>query len=144
MAGGIIVTDQRDDQRGLPSVYGEDDLFLVLQDKEFSADGQLVYGNNMMDLMHGFTGTTMVVNGQVGAVAEVPKGIVRLRLLNGSNARIYRLSFSDSRPMRLIATDGGFLAEPLELNSLRLAPGERAEILVDFADGSPVALIQSA
>jgi len=141
LAGGIIVTDQRDDQRGLPSAYGKDDLFLVLQDKEFSSDGQLVYGNNMMDLMHGFTGTTMVVNGQVGAVAEVPKGIVRLRLLNGSNARIYRLSFSDSRSMHMIATDGGFVAEPLELDSLRLAPGERAEVLVDFTDESPVALI---
>jgi blue copper oxidase len=141
LAGGIIVTDQRDDQRGLPSTYGEDDLFLVLQDKEFSSEGELVYGNDMMSLMHGFTGTTMVVNGQVGAVAEVPKGIVRLRLLNGSNARIFRLSFSDGRPMHLIATDGGFIAEPAEVDSLRLAPGERAEVLVDFANGSTTALI---
>jgi blue copper oxidase len=95
----------------------------------------------MMSVMHGFTADTMVVNGQTGAVARVPKGIVRLRFLNGSNARIYRLSFSDKREMHLIASDGGYLNQVKDLNELRLAPGERAEILVDFSDQNPVALV---
>jgi FtsP/CotA-like multicopper oxidase with cupredoxin domain len=141
LAGGLIVSDSLDDQRGLPSTYAEDDLYLVLQDKAFTNDGKLAYSNDMMSLMHGFTADTMVVNGQTGAVAKVPKGIVRLRLLNGSNARIYRLSFSDNREMHLIASDGGYLDQVRNLNELRLAPGERAEILVDFSDQNQVALV---
>jgi len=140
LAGGIIVTDDRDDQRGLPSTYGEDDFFIVVQDKQFSANGQLLYDGSMMSQRHGFTADTVVVNGQIGAVAEMPNGIVRLRLLNGSNARIYRLSFSDGRPMHLIATDGGYLPKPIALDQLRLSPGERAEVLVDFSNGRAVAL----
>ncbi len=133
LAGGIVVSDGRDNERGLPSTYGEDDLFLILQDKQFSTDGQMIYSNDMMSRMHGFTGDTMMVNGQVGSVATVPKSIVRLRLVNGSNARIYRLSFSDGRSMHLVATDGGYLPEPVSIDELRLSPGERAEVLVDFS-----------
>lgn len=141
LAGGLIVSDGRDDDRGLPSTYGVDDLYLVLQDKQFSADGQMVYGTDMMSRMHGFAGDTIVVNGQVGSVAEVPKGIVRLRLLNGCNARIFRLAMSDGKPLNLIATDGGYLSQPMATDRLRLAPGERAEVLVDFGDGRHVALV---
>jgi FtsP/CotA-like multicopper oxidase with cupredoxin domain len=83
----------------------------------------------------------MLINGQVGAVATVPRSIVRLRLLNGSNARIYSLKMDDSRSMHLIATDGGFLPMPTALRELQLAPGERAEILVDFSDGRDVKLV---
>ena len=140
LAGGMIISDGRDDQRGLPSTYDVDDLYLVLRDRNFSSNGQMIYDLGMMGRMHGFSGTTMVVNGQIGTVAVVPRGIVRLRLLNGSNARIYRLKFSDSRAMHLIATDNGYLPEPRQLNDLRLSPGERAEVLVDFADGNPVVL----
>jgi FtsP/CotA-like multicopper oxidase with cupredoxin domain len=136
LAGVIHVTDGRDDARGLPSTYGIDDLTLVLQDRRFDASGRMVYDPSMMDVMHGFAGNRMLVNGQVGATAVVPNGIVRLRLLNGSIARIYTLFFDDTRPMHLVATDGGFLPAPVEIDTLRLAPGERAEILVDFSGGT--------
>lgn len=135
LAGVIHITDGRDDDRGLPSTYGIDDLTLVLQDRQFDGEGRMVYELSMMDRMNGFHGNRMLINGQSGAVAAVPKGIVRLRLLNGSNARIYSLFFNDSRPMHLVATDGGFLPEPIALDVLQLAPGERAEILVDFSGG---------
>lgn len=141
LAGGLIVSDGQDDERGLPSTYGEDDLYLVIQDRAFTDDGKLHYSNDMMSVMHGFTADTMVVNGQMGSVARIPRGIVRLRLLNGCNARIFRLSFSDSRDFQLIATDGGYLDKAIGINELRLSPGERAEILVDFSDQHPVALI---
>jgi blue copper oxidase len=101
----------------------------------------MVYDPSMMDIMHGFAGNRMVVNGQVGATAVVPQGIVRLRLLNGSNARIYSLFFDDTRPMHLVATDGGFLPAPVALDVLRLSPGERAEILVDFSGGGAPVLL---
>lgn len=136
LAGVIHLTDGRDDQRGLPSAYGVDDLTLVLQDRRFDGSGRMVYDVDMMDVMHGFTGDTMMVNGQINPVAAVPTGIVRLRLVNGSNARIYRLHFDDGRPMHLAATDGGFLDRPVVLDRLGLAPGERAELLVDFSEGT--------
>lgn len=136
LAGVIHVTDGQDDARGLPSTYGIDDLTLVLQDRRFDAAGRMVYDPSMMDVMHGFAGNRMLVNGQAGATAVVPEGIVRLRLLNGSNARIYTLFLSDAQPMYLVATDGGFLPTPVALDVLRLAPGERAEVLVDFSSGS--------
>lgn len=141
LAGGMIVTDGLDNQRGLPSTYAEDDLYLVIQDKTFNALGELTYELGMMGQMHGFSGDSIVVNGQLNAVTTVPKSVVRLRLLNGSNARIYRLGMSDGRPMHLIATDGGYLVEPIALNDLSLSPGERVEVLVDFSQGNPVTLM---
>ena len=122
LAGLIHLTDGRDDERGLPNTYGIDDLSLVIQDRRFDGGGRMVYDPTMMDLMHGFGGNRMMVNGQVGATAAVPAGITRLRLLNGSNGRIYTLHLSDDRPMHLIATDGGFLTAPITVQSLRLAP----------------------
>lgn len=141
LAGVIHVTDGQDDARGLPSTYGIDDLTLVLQDRRFDASGRMVYDPSMMDIMHGFAGNRMLVNGQAGATAVVPEGIVRLRLLNGSNARIYTLFLDDARPMHLVATDGGFLPAPVALEVLRLAPGERAEVLVDFSGGNAPVLM---
>ena len=141
LAGVIHVTDGQDDARGLPSTYGIDDLTLVLQDRRFDASGRMVYDPSMMDIMHGFAGNRMLVNGQAGAMAVVPQGIVRLRLLNGSNARIYTLFFDDMRPMHLVATDGGFLPAPVAVDVLRIAPGERAEILVDFSGGNAPVLM---
>ncbi|MFD1194676.1 multicopper oxidase domain-containing protein [Seohaeicola saemankumensis] len=141
LAGVIHLTDGRDDDRGLPSDYGLDDLTLVLQDRRFDQAGRMVYNPSMMDVMHGFAGNRMLVNGQAGATAVVPQGMVRLRLLNGANARICTLFFDDARPMHLVATDGGFVAEPIALKMLRLSPGERAEVLVDFAEGGAPILL---
>jgi FtsP/CotA-like multicopper oxidase with cupredoxin domain len=141
LAGLLIVSDGADADRGLPATYGLDDLPLILQDKRFGRGGALVYDPGMMELMHGFQGDTLVVNGAIGPVARVPKGYVRLRLLNAANARIFDLRFSDRRPFFVIAGDGGLLAEPVELRSLVIAPAERYEVLVDFADGRPVDLV---
>lgn len=135
LAGVIHVVDGQDDARGLPHHYGEDDLTLVLQDRLFDAHGRMVYDDSMPSQMHGLHGNVVLVNGQMGAQAQVPKGLTRLRLLNGSNARIYPLAFADGRVMHLIATDGGYLPQPVALSHLLLAPGQRAEVLVDFADG---------
>ncbi|WP_300517687.1 multicopper oxidase domain-containing protein [Aliiroseovarius sp.] len=141
LAGVLHLTDGQDDARGLPTAYGVDDLTLVLQDRRFDRDGRMAYRVSMPDQMMGFLGDTMLVNGQVGATAVVPKGLVRLRLLNGSNARIYTLALSDGRPMHLIGTDTGLLDRPIALETLTLAPGERYEVLVDFGDGMEVSLL---
>lgn len=135
LAGVLQIVDGDDDARGLPSTYGEDDLTLVIQDRHFDGDGRMIYAPSMPDLMHGFSGGTILVNGQVGRTAKVPAGVVRLRLLNGSNGRIYRLSLESGREIHLVATDGGLLDAPVALQELPLSPGERAEVLVDFGSG---------
>lgn len=127
---------------GLPSTWGVDDLPLVLQDRDFDPTGRPVRPPLVETLEHGFRGRAMIVNGQHDAVARVPSRLVRLRLLNASGARVFRLAFEDRRPFRLIACDAGLLPAPVELDLLVLAPGERAEILVDFAEGA-AALVTS-
>ncbi len=141
LAGLMIVSDGADGDRGLPVAYGVDDLPIVLQDKRFGRGGAPVYDPGMMDLMHGFEGDTLVVNGAIGPVARVPAGYVRLRLLNAANARAFDLRFSDRRPIFVIAGDGGLLAEPVEMRSLVIAPAERYEVLVDFTNGRSVELM---
>ncbi|MDQ9172143.1 multicopper oxidase domain-containing protein [Oxalobacteraceae bacterium R-40] len=140
LAGVMLIVDGKDNERGLPSDYGIDDLVLVLQDRRFDASGRMVYRPGMMDRMAGFHGDRMLVNGALDPSAAVPRSVVRLRLINGSNARIYNLVFDDRRTMQLIATDSGLLPRPVELERLRLAPGERAEVLVDFSSGKPAML----
>lgn len=139
LAGLLIVTDDNEKALGLPTEYGVDDLPLILQDRQFK-DGTLVIPQGMMAAMHGRRGDTLMVNGTIKPMVNVPRKLVRLRLVNGSNARNYDLSFSDDRAFHWIATEGGLLENPVELRSLTLAPGERAEILVDFSDGRTAAL----
>ena len=141
LAGMMIVSDGADRDRGLPATYGVDDLPIVLQDKRFGRNGELVYQPNMMDIMHGFQGDTLLVNGAIAPVANVPAGMVRLRLLNAANARNFDLRFADRRPFFVVAGDGGLLAEPVEVRDLVIAPAERYEVLVDFSDGRPVDLV---
>ena len=100
--------------------------------------------NGMMTLMQGRRGDVILVNGTANAVAQVPARLVRLRLVNASNARIYDLSFEDGRSFHWIATEDGLLEQPVPLRSIRLAPGQRAELLADFSDGRPVGLLTAA
>jgi bilirubin oxidase len=62
-------------------------------------------------------------------------------LLNGSNARFYRFSLGDNAPFFKIATEGGFLNQPVQLESIEMAPGERNEIMIDLSDGDNATLI---
>ena len=139
LAGVLLVTDEEERALGLPAEYGFDDLPLVLQDRQFE-EARLVPPNGMMAIMTGRRGNTNLVNGTPNAIARVPGRLVRLRLVNGSNARIFDLSFDDRRSFHWIASEGGLLEEPIELRSLTLAPGERVEVLVNFSDGRHVAL----
>ena len=140
LAGMLFVEDGSGEHLGLPHSYGIDDLPLVLQDRFFDRSGAPVYQPGPMDIMAGYRGDTIIVNGAVAPVARVPAGTLRLRLLNGANARTFDLHFSDGRPFQVIASDGGYLTRPVELTGLLLAPGERYEILVDFSNGAEVAL----
>lgn len=143
LAGLMQISDGQDGARGLPVNHGVDDLTLVLQDKRPDRSGRMTYDPSMHDSMMGFLGEVVAVNGQVGRTAVVPGSIVRLRLLNASNARIFDLSFASGRQLHLVATDGGYLPEPLAINRIALSPGERAEILVDFASSENDMLVSN-
>lgn len=135
LAGMLILEDGSGEGMGLPHRYGIDDLPLVLQDRFFGEDGAPIYQPGPMDVMAGYRGDTIIVNGAIEPVAHVPAGLVRLRLVNGANARFFDLQFSDGRTFHVIASDGGYLTAPVALRRLLIAPGERYELLVDFADG---------
>jgi blue copper oxidase len=130
LAGLFIVSDGEDGARGLPSAPFE--LPLVLQDRVIGPDGQLLYEPNPM---MGFLGDRAFVNGRPTPTFDVREGTYRLRVLNGSNARIYKLAWSDGSPIVVIGTDGGLLAAPVTRPYLMLAPAERAEIWADFGRG---------
>lgn len=131
VAGFFIIEDPAEAAFGLPS--GSHDVPLVFTDKRVSASRQLVYAPSMMDSMSGYLGDVMLVNGTPDAWLSVDRGLYRLRLLNGSNARIYKVALGDGRPFHLIGTDGGLLAAPVSVTSAMLAPGQRLEVLVDFS-----------
>ncbi len=136
-AGLIIVDDDNPATTDLPSTYGVDDIPVILQDREFTPDGQLAF--ELDDDDNGDLNPELTVNGTMDAYTTVPAGPVRLRLLNGSQARVYELSV-DNGSMVKIASDGGYLAGPVPLETLTLAPGDRAEIIVDTSDGGAVLL----
>ena len=75
----------------LPDSYGIDDVPLIVQDRLFGNNGEFVYARSMHDIMMGMQGDTLLVNGVVDPVFECKTELLRLRLLNGSNARIYEL-----------------------------------------------------
>ena len=141
LAGMIYVRDNASEALDLPNDYGVDDIPLIVQDRAFASDGSFIYSTRMHNVMMGMMGDTMLVNGVVEPVFEARSDRLRLRLVNGSNARFYRFGFDDGRSFHQIGTDGGFLAAPLPTDNVVLAPGERAQVIVDVSDGRPVSLL---
>ncbi|KAB7726462.1 multicopper oxidase domain-containing protein [Rudanella paleaurantiibacter] len=131
LAGLFIVETPAEKALGLPS--GAYELPLVIQDKRLDATGTPTYAPTMNDVMMGYMGETVTVNGVAGALHNVATRFYRLRIVNGSNGRLYNLALSNDSPFWLIGTDGGLLAAPESVTSLLLAPGERADLLVDFS-----------
>ena len=150
LAGLFIVED--DDERrvngALGVELGETDLPLIIQDKNFDAKGNLVYDPDDMARSMGYTANTILVNMTPTPCLEVGTRLYRLRLLNGSNARLYRLTFAkigdgELLPYRVIATDGSLLDRPRQVREVFLSPGERADLLLDltgFEVGEELAL----
>lgn len=134
LAGIYLIEDENSSSLDLPARYGVNDIPLVVQDRHF-IDGKMApYQVTHEQMMDGLREDTLVVNGTLSPYQSVPQGWVRLRLLNGSNARFYRFFFENDAPFYKIATEGGFLNEPVALTSLTMSPGERNEIMVDMSE----------
>lgn len=140
LAGMIIIDDDEAVLKELPNRYGVDDLPVIFQDRTFDAAGRLVYSLEEAG-EDGWFGDTAIINGALSPVAEVPAGKVRLRLLNGANARFYILAFADNRTFHKIASDGGLLEAPVPMTTMEMSPGERCEIIVDLSDDTSAELL---
>ncbi len=146
LAGLFLVSDAEEKAAALPA--GEHDIPLVIQDRSFDRDNQLVYlPGGRMEAMTGFIGDRILVNGLPDFRLTVSTRAYRLRLLNGSNSRIYKLAWQDGRPLTVIGSDGGLLEEPVQRRYAFLSPGERLEIWADFGNdpvGFETALVSLA
>lgn len=126
LAGLFIVRGELDE---IPEIQAAREEFLVLKDFDLDKSGHILPPNHMA-MMLGREGQLLTVNGQVNPKFTIAKGgLLRLRILNASPSRFYRLSL-ENHSFYLIATDGVAIAAPVKLEELLLAPGERAELLV--------------
>lgn len=131
LAGILLVRDEEEEAFGFPS--GTFEIPLILQDKRLYSDGGIHYDPQMTDYMNGYFGHYVCVNGSWSPFLQLQTKIYRLRIVNGSNARIYNLTFSNGIIFHLIGSDGGLLASRKDVDQIILAPGERLDVLVDFS-----------
>ena len=137
----MIIDDDNPVASQLPSTYGIDDIPLILQDRDLTQEGELDF--TLTNYGKGFYYPHLTVNGTLDPYMDVPAGLVRLRLLNGSQARLYKLSV-DAGKMIVIASEGGYLNQPLEMEQIIISPGDRAEIIVDLSDIERLNLLDAA
>ncbi|GAA3244447.1 multicopper oxidase family protein [Pseudonocardia petroleophila] len=140
LAGFHLVRDDVED--ALPLPRGDRELPLMICDRSFAADGSFAYpglDRGMRGLpgvedawTAGVLGDVVLVNGAPWPVHEVDAARHRLRILNASNARRYRLQLDGGVRIVQVGSDGGLLAAPVEQDAIELAPGERFDVVVDF------------
>ncbi len=149
LAGFYLIRDERDSGAGnplnLPS--GPYEVELLIQDRQFDTNGQWLFPDGYPSGLNGpppnptvhpywipeFFGDVIVVNGKAWPYLEVEPRRYRLRIVNASNARFFDLNLGPELPFWQIGTDGGFLDSPVRVSHLFLAPGERTDVIVDFA-----------
>jgi len=159
LAGFYLIRDEQEERLNLPK--GKFEVPLVIQDRSFYPDGELFYpqqpGNEPPpspqppppidpilpnpSIVPEFFGNTILVNGKVWPYLEVEPRKYRFRILNGSNARFYRIRLSSGQNFVQIGTDGGLLEKPVTLSDIILAPAERADVVVDFSGHAKQSII---
>lgn len=134
LQGMFLIRDEVEDALNLPS--GKYEVPLVIYDRFLRKDGQLEYPVSPIPgkpWVPEVFGNVVLVNGKAMPYLEVEPRKYRLRILNGSNARFYRLAFEDDHEFHMIGSDQGLLEAPVALQRLQLAPAERADVIVDFS-----------
>jgi spore coat protein A len=147
LAGFYLLRDPADTIASfLPS--GQYEIPIAIQDRSFNPDGSFWFPSvGLNPMIHPywqpeFFGNTIMVNGQTWPNLNVEPRQYRFRVLDGSNARFYTISLLDRAsgthlPFTQIGAEGGYLPSPVTMTSLTIAPGERADILIDFSTLSP-------
>jgi len=130
LAGLFYVTDPEEELAVPGASVGANDVPVVIQDRNFDSSNQFTYQPNMM---WGYLGNTILVNGKPNAAFSLEPRGYRLRILNGSNARTYKLAWSNNMPLKVIGTDGGLLPAAVSKSYVILMPGERVDVWADFA-----------
>jgi spore coat protein A len=129
-----VIRDAAEDALQLPR--GKYEVPLVLCDRDLRRDGQLSYPVSA-DPEHPWVpeafGELHLVNGKIFPFLEVEARKYRFRILNAANGRFYRLSVSEGAEIQQIGSDQGLLSAPLTVGDVQLAPGERADIVIDFS-----------
>jgi FtsP/CotA-like multicopper oxidase with cupredoxin domain len=126
LAGAFIVRDAEETALGLPS--GAYEIPLVIRDATRDKAGNLQY----QPRSGGFDGKIPLVNGTRSPYLAVDRALYRFRILNGANARIFRLALDNGTAFTLIGNDGGLLETAVSLGQIDVAPGERLDLIVDF------------
>ncbi|MFE4975163.1 multicopper oxidase family protein [Kitasatospora sp. NPDC056651] len=126
LSGTYLLTDDTEQQLPLPS--GQYDVPIALREARFDQSGQLVY--EMDDWPNR---NVILANGKAWPYFQVAARKYRLRFFNQSNARFFDLKLSDGSEFTVIGGDGGLLAQPCQATVVRLSPGERADIVIDFS-----------
>ena len=155
MAGFYILRDAEEERLGLPR--GDKEIALLICDRSFDADGSFLYPSIDPSLretpgvdaryMGGVLGDVILVNGAPWPKLDVANVKYRFRILNASNARRYDLGVEGAASLVQIGSDGGLLVEPLTHRTIRVAPSERFDVVVDFSKcsiGSTVTLVNQA
>lgn len=130
LVGVLLVSDDDEDAVVSGLSQGQYDVPLVLQDASFNRNNQLLYRPSMF---WGMLGDQVLVNRRVNHRLDLSPRAYRFRIVNASNARIYKLGWSMEMPWHVVGTDGGLLARREERSYLILAPGERVDAWIDFA-----------
>jgi len=134
LVGAYIIRDPTEDALNLPS--GKFDVPLILFDRFFTADGQLYYPVSnapQAPWIPELFANAFLVNGKLLPYLDVEPRRYRFRILNGSNARFYRLTLANGQPFIQIGCDQGLLPAPFQLKKLVLGPAERLDVIVDFS-----------
>jgi bilirubin oxidase len=124
-AGLIIIRDSIESNLILPRKYGLDDFPIVVQCQQYDSMNQA--------MPRGMEDSTLLVNGTLNPYLDVPAQMVRLRLLNASGERVFNFGFTSNMSFNQIASDGGLLDVPYPTTRVRLAPGERAEVILNLS-----------
>lgn len=137
LAGPLIVDSPLD---AMPELAAADERIIVLRD--LALDGARPAPHRVMDWHKGKQGDLILANGAIWPQLKARASTLRLRLINASNARYFRLALTDDQPLHLIATDGHYLERPAALAEVLLVPGERVDVLIQVPSTRPLALRQ--
>ncbi len=134
LQGLFLIRDDHEDSLNLPK--GKYEVPLLICDRMLRTDGSLEYptsGDAKSPWVPEVFGDAMLVNGKLAPYLEVEPRKYRFRIMNGANSRFFRFSFGSLLEFHQIGSDQGLLAEPLPLQRLELAPGERSDMVFDFS-----------